>query len=50
MVWTDKQIGKHREVADILEGIVAEAFLFIAKEKTVTEKSVQKFILRKYSE
>lgn len=48
MVWTDKQIKNHKEVADILEGIVREAFLFIAKEKTVTERSVQKFILMKF--
>ena len=48
MVWTDEQIKNHKEVADILEGIVSEAFLFIAKEKSVTERSVQKFILMKF--
>lgn len=50
MIWTDEQIKNHKEVAGILENIVQEAFLFIAKEKVVTEKSVQKFILKKYSE
>ncbi|MDP3957281.1 MAG: M24 family metallopeptidase [bacterium] len=48
MVWTDEQIKNHKEVADILEGIVREVFSFIAKEKVVTEKSIQKFILKKF--
>jgi len=50
MVWTDEQIKNHKEVVDVLEGIVQEVFLFISKEKIVTERSIQKFILRKYSE
>lgn len=48
MIWTDEQIKNHKEVAEVLEKIVREAFLFIAKEKNVTEKSVQKFILAKF--
>ncbi|MDO8566317.1 MAG: M24 family metallopeptidase [Candidatus Moranbacteria bacterium] len=48
MVWTDEQIKNHKEVADVLEGIVREVFVFIAKEKIVTERSVQKFILMKF--
>ena len=47
MVWTDEQIKNHKEVVDVLEGIVQEVFLFISKEKIVTERSIQKFILRK---
>ena len=50
MVWTEEQIANHREVADVLEGIVRKAFSFIAKERNVTEKNVQTFIVRKYRE
>lgn len=50
MIWTLEQITNHKEVAGILEKIVQEAFIFITREKNVTEKSVQGFILKKYRE
>lgn len=50
MVWTAEQIANHRAVSDLLERIIREVFSFVSKQKSVTEKGIQKFILTKFEE
>jgi Xaa-Pro dipeptidase len=50
MVWSKEDIHNHVKSCEVLDKIMHEAFDFISKNKDVTERDVQLFILNKFKE